>query len=99
MNDFLSTEIISGAYAAGYKKCLEDTGVLPKFLTQNQAHKKYRRRRVEFWVRKRLITQQCDSEHKNGVILYNRERLELLDSLSYIDIVYGKIPPEKIIQP
>lgn len=96
MNEILASEIISEAYSAGYKKCLEDRGLLPKFLTQNQAHKKYKRRRVELWVRLKLITPQPDSNNPKGIILYNRERLELLDSVSSIELSYGKIPPENL---
>lgn len=105
MNELLSTEIISEAYSAGYKKCLEDTGILPKFLTQNQTYKKYKRRRVELWVRLKLITPQPDSNNPKGIILYKRERLELLDNVSSIELHYGKIPPEnpqpndRILQP
>lgn len=95
MNELLSSQIISEAYSAGYKKCLEDRGILPKFLTQNQAYKKYKRRRVELWVRLKLITPQPDSKNPKGIILYNRERLELLDNINSIELHYGKIPSEK----
>lgn len=95
MDNNLTTELISGAYKAGYKKCLEDTGLLPKYFSQNQAYKKYKRRRLERWVKLKLITPIYDNNKKNGIIYYERERLELLDSMNYLDRIHGIIPPEK----
>ncbi|EHP47197.1 hypothetical protein [Odoribacter laneus] len=88
------TNLISQAYEAGYKRCLEDTGVLPKFLTLKQAYKIYKRRNVELWIKEKLITPLKISGKRNGAIKISRERLELLASLSYVDRVYGIIPPE-----
>lgn len=94
MDFYTYIKLITDAYSNGYKKAIEDSGGLPTYLSLNQAYKKYKRKRVDQWVRLKLITLIPSSEKKNGAYKLLRERLELLASLSYLDIQYGKIPPE-----
>ena len=90
------TKLISEAYAQGFKKALETSGGLPTYLSKNKAYAIYKRKRVETWIRMKLITPIPVSGKKNGEVQLSRERLELLDSLSYVDCVYGVVPPEML---
>lgn len=90
------TELLTEAYAQGFKKAIEASGGLPAYLSKNKAYSIYRRKRVEFWINKKLITPIPVSGKRNGEVQLSRERLELLDSLSYVDCEYGVVPPEQL---
>ena len=95
MDIYTLRDMLSEAYASGYKKAVEDTGALPAYISLNKAYKKYKRRRVDLWIRNKFITPRPVSGKRNGTLELSRERLELLASLSYLDLEYRKIPPEK----
>lgn len=89
-------DLIIGAYESGYKKALECTGKLPAYLSLNKAQKIYGRKRVNYWIESKLITPIKVTGKRNGELKLLRERLELLNGLSCVQIKFSIIPPEKL---
>ena len=74
--DKFITQQITAAYVAGYNKCLEDNGQLPKYLSRNKAEERYGRNVIKSLLDEGLVNLIRVHNKNNGKILIEREKIE-----------------------
>ena len=82
--DKFITQQITAAYVAGYNKCLEDNGQLPKYLSRNKAEERYGRNVIKSLLDEGLVNLIRVHNKNNGKILIEREKIELAISANEI---------------
>ncbi len=74
--DKFITQQITAAYVAGYNKCLEDNGQLPKYLSRNKAEGRYGKPLIKELIDGGFITPIRVHKENNGKIMLEREKIE-----------------------
>ena len=85
--DKFITQQITAAYVNGYKKCLEDNGLLPKYLSLNAAWRRYGRSSITKLVDAGIIDVFRMDDDGRGKCVIEREKIEAA-------IAAKKIKPE-----
>lgn len=76
MLDEFITQQITAAYVAGYNKCLEDNGQLPKYLSLNAAWRRYGRPFITKLVDAGIIDVFRMDDDGRGKCVVEREKIE-----------------------
>jgi hypothetical protein len=79
-------ELLSDAVAIGVQKGLEATGAAPKYISQNRAHKLFKRSRVRNWVNDGMIAGKPNGNGRCSTVFYEYAKLLELDASDRIFI-------------
>jgi hypothetical protein len=65
-------------FRGGYKRCLRDKGILPHYISQREAYRRFGMAFVESWRKDGLIHPIKIGDSENSKILYKLGTLEIL---------------------
>ena len=85
------SKLLSMAAEIGVARGLETAGAKSKYISQNKAHRLFRRHRVEHWVADGLIQPKYTGNGKTSTIWYEYAQLLKLDASTDIIIRKGYV--------
>jgi hypothetical protein len=72
-------KLLSEAFQIGFQKGCESDSARPKYLSQNKAYQKFKKSRVQNWVKDGLIAGKPNGNGKTSTVYYEYAKLMELD--------------------
>ena len=82
-------EMLNEAMNIGFRKGLERSGSVCKYMSKNKAYKYFTRERVDGWINGGMITPKYNGNGKTSTILLDVSELMILDASKNIVIRKG----------
>jgi hypothetical protein len=89
------SKLLSKAVAIGVEKGLEAAGSSPRLISQNKAHKLFRKSRVRNWVNDGLIAGKPNGNGRTSTVYFEYAKLMELDASDKIIIRKAYVPEDR----